>query len=309
MIERDQPGRVDRLETILEAIAASQQTGICHVERGKGGVRETANIVFLFGEVVEVTLGERGGVDALNRLKTWGSCLYMFTPKSPSEIVVSPPPAPAPSTTSVSTTPLSFISQIIPNINQALPKIISSGEEATKPDESARQDNPARPATTENLQFSPPPLTPVEGVVFQSSPYMYAPSVPDPRTPEPRTPQPNMSEPRTPQPHMLETRTSQPRMPETRTPQPRMPEPPINNPTSPIPYRLVEGSQALAFMERARLSRLHRHIFLLLDGKRSVRDLSRITRHSLADIQRLLADLEYYGLIKQGNAINAFNNQ
>jgi uncharacterized protein YjiS (DUF1127 family) len=88
-----------------------------------------------------------------------------------------------------------------------------------------------------------------------------------------------------------------------------MPEPYINYPAPVAPYRLVEGAQALAFMERARLSRLHRHIFLLLDGKRTIADLSRITRHSLTDIQHLLTDLEYYGLIKQGNAISAFNNQ
>jgi hypothetical protein len=64
-------------------------------------------------------------------------------------------------------------------------------------------------------------------------------------------------------------------------------------------YRLVEGAEALTFMDRVGLTRQHRHMFLLLDGQRTASDLVRLTRRPLDEVQHLLRDLERYGLIKQ----------
>lgn len=54
---------------------------------------------------------------------------------------------------------------------------------------------------------------------------------------------------------------------------------------------------ALRGIEKRHLSRAHRHIFLLIDGKRSVEDLERLTSRRLEEIFRLLRDLEHAGLI------------
>jgi hypothetical protein len=72
-----------------------------------------------------------------------------------------------------------------------------------------------------------------------------------------------------------------------------------NQPGQPAPQRLWQGQDALLFLERTRASRLHRHIFLLLDGKRTLPDLVRITGHSPEEVKRLLNDLERLGMIKQ----------
>jgi hypothetical protein len=65
------------------------------------------------------------------------------------------------------------------------------------------------------------------------------------------------------------------------------------------PYRLWQGSDALAFLNKVKVSRLHKHVFLLLDGQRTIGDLVRITGHSFEEIAHLLNDLERLGIIKQ----------
>ncbi len=78
------------------------------------------------------------------------------------------------------------------------------------------------------------------------------------------------------------------------TPLPRISDPPAPQ----APYRLLQGADALMLIERYKLSRLHRHIFFLLDGQRDVNDLSRLTGHPFNEIRRLLYDLQRLGLVK-----------
>jgi hypothetical protein len=66
---------------------------------------------------------------------------------------------------------------------------------------------------------------------------------------------------------------------------------------APVPVRLRQGPDALAFMKRIKLPRLHRHIFFLLDGQRNTNDLARLMGHPLEEIQHLLTDLQRIGLI------------
>jgi len=51
-------------------------------------------------------------------------------------------------------------------------------------------------------------------------------------------------------------------------------------------------------MEHFGLSRLHRHVFFLLDGQRTAVDVVRLTGRSFYEIQHLLFDLERLGLIR-----------
>jgi len=87
---------------------------------------------------------------------------------------------------------------------------------------------------------------------------------------------------------------------------PRVPLPPASPaPSLQVPYRLLNGPQTLSYLERSGLSRLHRHVFFLLDGQRNIIDIVRVTGRSFQEIQQLLADLERLKLIRQAHvAIN-----
>jgi hypothetical protein len=285
MILFDPQGRTDRLETILQAVEQSQQTGIINVQRGKGGVSEKGSITFLYGQAVDAKVGERSGVEALNWLKTWNSCQYIFTSQAPNEISVPPPPAkPAPA--HKITSPLSFVAQMMPR---------SASHETTKSDShKSTLDTPARPIehspakAVEQIPFEPvkPVQTPTRPKTFPdtpaSLPSFQAPTYTPPGynppsyNPIPQSPAYN---PVTPVPQTYRVQTPQP--------------------TAHIPFRLLQGPEALSYIQKAGLSRLHRHIFFLLDGQRSADDLARLTGHQIIDILRLLTDLERIGLIRQ----------
>jgi hypothetical protein len=78
--------------------------------------------------------------------------------------------------------------------------------------------------------------------------------------------------------------------------------PTINTPAPPpmgIPYRLQEGPAALQYIEQMKLSRTHRRLFLLIDGKRPAPDLAHLMGKAPEEIYQLLYDLERTGLIKR----------
>ncbi len=238
MTEHDRQERTDHLETTIYSIESLQQTGVLNIERAKGGVRETANLVFLQGQVVEAAAGSRIGQDALDWVITWGSCRYTFDVKFPSEIVVAPLSLPPADEASHATSPLSFISQVVQKYTHT-PTTAQAGQE-TVPEKA--------PST--------PPL-------------------PIPKTPFP---------------------AAYPLNPPT--PIPPIPGQQIEMTRPRAPFRLLNGSEAVNYMERFGLSRLHRHVFFLLDGQRTVVDVVRLTGRSFYEIQRILADLERLGLIR-----------
>jgi hypothetical protein len=228
MAVHDRQERTDQLETTIHSIESMQQTGILSIERAKGGVRETANLVFLHGQVVEAVVGSRVGQDALDWVITWGSCRYTFEIRFPSEIAV-PKPAPTPTDeTSPTTSPLGFISQVV----QRYTHIVNT-----------------------------PPIAEEETAPFP--------------TPLPASP-----------PY------------DSMTPVPSMKVPKVETTRRHAPLRIVTGPEGINYMERFGLSRLHRHVFLLLDGQRTAVDVVRLTGRSFYEIQHLLADLEHLGLIR-----------
>jgi hypothetical protein len=64
-----------------------------------------------------------------------------------------------------------------------------------------------------------------------------------------------------------------------------------------IPRRTVSGDKALRLLDQARLSRSHLHLFLLIDGKRTIDELARLVGKKYEDVHKLLQDLEITGLI------------
>src|SRR5581483_7137075 len=149
MIPFDSQGRTDRLETILQAIEQSQQTGIMNVQRGKGGVSEKGIVYFLYGEAVDAEVGERKSVEAWNWLKTWNSCQYVFTPKTPAEIPL--PSLPVPETTNhKNSSPLAFVAQMLPK---------GVANIATKSDSQDVHAATSSPSHTSVQPVEPPPAS------------------------------------------------------------------------------------------------------------------------------------------------------
>jgi hypothetical protein len=92
------------------------------------------------------------------------------------------------------------------------------------------------------------------------------------------------------------------------TPQPRAPitnglrrDPttgPLTGPLPDVPYRIYSIEDALPQFANKGLTRIHRQLFLLIDGQRAVQELARLTGRSPAEIETLLADLERAGFIR-----------
>ncbi|HEX4208523.1 MAG TPA: DUF4388 domain-containing protein [Ktedonobacteraceae bacterium] len=66
-----------------------------------------------------------------------------------------------------------------------------------------------------------------------------------------------------------------------------------------IPQRLRPAHEALPLLETTGLSRLHRHLFLLIDGSRTNVELARLVAKRQEDVQSMLLDLERIGLISK----------
>ncbi|HLZ56594.1 MAG TPA: DUF4388 domain-containing protein [Ktedonosporobacter sp.] len=77
-------------------------------------------------------------------------------------------------------------------------------------------------------------------------------------------------------------------------------EPPLAFPNiHSVPIRLREANEVLPYFHNLGLSRAHRQLFLLVDGRRHVQELMRLTGHRPDEINTLLADLERAGLVRQ----------
>jgi hypothetical protein len=69
---------ISRLSNIIHMIGLGQQSGILRVVRGQGPTREIGQIKFINGEPVSALLGQLTGPNALAVLNNWGECIYSF---------------------------------------------------------------------------------------------------------------------------------------------------------------------------------------------------------------------------------------
>lgn len=67
-----------------------------------------------------------------------------------------------------------------------------------------------------------------------------------------------------------------------------------------IPFTTLPLGEALRWIEQSRLSRIHKHLFLLIDGHRSVTELVRLTGKNQDEVHGLLRDLVHTGVIRIG---------
>lgn len=68
--------------------------------------------------------------------------------------------------------------------------------------------------------------------------------------------------------------------------------------TSPMPRRLLPAEEALRLLELGGLSRVHRHLLLLIDGRRTTQELVRLMGRRPDEVQKLLHDLEYIRVVQ-----------
>lgn len=76
------------------------------------------------------------------------------------------------------------------------------------------------------------------------------------------------------------------------------PTPSPINAAKTIPQRIRQAEEALYMIDSQNLSRTHRHLFLLIDGNRSLSELVRLLKRSESDILNLLRDLEIAAVIR-----------
>jgi hypothetical protein len=72
----------------------------------------------------------------------------------------------------------------------------------------------------------------------------------------------------------------------------------IDTPASAAPYPTKQHDAALRLIEQQGLSRVHRQLFYLIDGRRSIVDLVRLTGKRGSELYKLLADLERAQVIR-----------
>ncbi len=71
----------DRLANVIQVLQLGQKTGRLIVERNEGPLFEQGIITFVHGQVVQASVNQQQGPDALNWLRSWGACRFTFTPE------------------------------------------------------------------------------------------------------------------------------------------------------------------------------------------------------------------------------------
>lgn len=85
---------------------------------------------------------------------------------------------------------------------------------------------------------------------------------------------------------------------------PTLPAYDSSSPTQPTftggnaPERLRDVNEMLPYFNRLGLSRMHKQLFLLVDGQRTVPELTRLIGHRTETVTTMLTDLERAGLIR-----------
>jgi len=310
MAEDKQQVSIGLLEVILQELVRSRRTGVVTVQRSKAGVRDIGTITLILGEVVEAHAGDRLGLDAVQWLYTWGRCQCEFRPQAATEVVISPPP-PIPDVIDPPGSPRGFFSRLRKGKNQTAsePMVIQDlpspkpAYNQAKNRETGERDisreitlpNSAFDLYSQYNQGQIVQETPIPSSLMRETPSLQAQQndsdmafsewLRNGSRPQPQSQAPlNLIDSNAAFAEWLRNGN---------LPQPKP------KPKAQTPYRLWHGQDALMFLDKAKVSRLHRHVFLLLDGQRTIDDLTRITGQPFAEVKRLLDDLEQIGIIKQ----------
>lgn len=249
-----------RLNNIISMITLGRQSGILRVIRGQGNTRELGQIKFIDGEPVTALLGQLTGGNALGVLVNWGECIYSFDEVSAGSL--RDDSAPFDSSGSASSDPGGYSPQVG----------VSSGSWPSYGS-----------STPSSYPYSQPSSSRGPQTTSTSLPNLSQPGY----FPQSSTPSPGQSgeSMRYEMPYGSNTQVSL--SPST---------PPISPEVLSILYRrsiLAEHTDQLP------LDRRERMVLLLVDGKRTVSDLVRLTRRSDREVVTVLDHLNSLGLIQR----------
>lgn len=275
-----------RLGNIIQMISLARQTGILRVIRGQGATREMGQIRFIDGEPVSALLGQLTGEAALGVLNNWGECYYAFDELSVADVAGTGAPRSPTGQFGLSPSDMNYE---YPDAN--LGPFPGTGGfaspmnpyEATNPSTPPYRPDvaslPRQPTATTPLTESSWPLYSYQDSGLFSNPgeqqvgpgpqagqFVFPPTAPYPSAA-------SMPMPSQMQGQMVSTGV-----------------------LSAVPQRTALAEQ----VERLPLDRRERMVLLLVDGQRTVADLSRLTRRSEAEVQAVLSHLELLGLVTVG---------
>ena len=77
-MRRQRATLADRVSQVIEVIELGRRTGLLSVERDVGAVLEEGDLYFLNGQAIYASTGTQSGRSALETLRTWGACRFVF---------------------------------------------------------------------------------------------------------------------------------------------------------------------------------------------------------------------------------------
>lgn len=204
----------DRLTNVIQVLQLGQKTGRLVVERDEGQTFEQGLVTFVSGQIVQASVGQRQGQDALAWLGSWGHCRFSFS--------------------------IEHRAGNTGRIPTLLPQTSTDREIANR----ATYNTSALPNT------SPGPAYPQQNSFARTTGKLGG------------------SGPLIPTMWMT------------------------------TPFRTRHMEEGIHLIEQLGLSRTHRRLFLLIDGRRTLQELVRLMAHEPAEVYRFLKDLERAGVVQ-----------
>jgi hypothetical protein len=85
-MRRQRATHADRVSQVIEVIELGRRTGLLSVERDVGAVLEEGDLYFLNGQAIYASTGTQSGRSALETLRTWGACRFVFLSDIPKPV-------------------------------------------------------------------------------------------------------------------------------------------------------------------------------------------------------------------------------
>jgi hypothetical protein len=287
-----------RLANVIQLITLGRQTGILRVIRGHGPSREMGQIQFVDGQPTAALLGSLTGGAAMNVISNWGDSYYSFDEAALADDGHLEPHEGVPLAPALGARPSPASgSWPTPTTNPAWggPQSggLTGGPSATSwPAYGYQTPPPPQPRPAAMPAPAPPPPSSIPSPVPSMPPS--PPSIP-PMTSSPSYPFAGRGSTGGLPGELAGFGGSQPGMGGSPPsgPHPATPAVAIGAPPA-IPRRTARAD----LNEPLPLDRRERMILLLVDGRRRVDDLARLTRRSEEEVQAVLANLRMLGLVE-----------
>lgn len=280
-----------KLNNIINMINLGRQSGILRVIRGQGPTREVGQIKFMDGEPAAALLGQLTGHNALSVLMNWGECVYSFDEQAITEVGDGDLSGDA---ARISSDPGRFMQ------SNSYPNGLSSGSWPSYgfPSSTPFSQPPAMSPLPPNNPATAAPGSgfpqPYPGYGVQSGQPGYPAPGQSGRGYAPGAPNQAGDPARYEGYYNTGMLPAQPAAP----PATAQPDSPVGQEVlESIPRRTMLSEQ----VEQLPLDRRERMVLLLVDGRRTVVDLARLTRRTEREVLGVLSHLSGLGLVQMSS--------